>query len=178
MQNRTTRPDRGIARRIATAMMVAAFLAMALPGYAGERGRHSGGDPGGWIARHAEELDLDDATLAEVEAIVEQSREEGRAIREEHRAARDAMHEMLEQGEPDVAAVMRQTEVIGEIDVRKHKHRLATMLAIRAKLTPEQREKLSELREEMRERRGKHHRKRDHHHREGHRGGEGPPATE
>lgn len=178
MQTRTTRQDRWIMRRIATATMIVAALAIALPGYAGERERHSFGgpglrDPGGWIARHAEELGLDDATLAEIEAIVEASREEGRAIREEHRAARDVMHEMLEQDEPDVARVMRQTEVIGEIDVRKHKHRLATMLAIRAKLTPEQRQKLSELRDEMGERRHKHG-----HHRGGRDDGERPEATE
>jgi Spy/CpxP family protein refolding chaperone len=160
---------------MATATLTVAALALALPAFAGEHGRHSGRDPGGWIERHADELGLDDATLAEVEAIVEQSREEGRTIREEHRAARDAMHEMLEQDEPDVAAVMRQTEVIGEIDVRKHKHRLATMLAIRAKLTPEQRAKLSELREEMRDRRGKHHRKHGTRHRDGNEPGD---ATE
>ena len=64
------------------------------------------------------------------------------------------MRQLLEQDAPDVDAVMRQAEVIGEVDVRKHKHRIATMLEIRAKLTPEQRTQLRQLKAEMRERRG------------------------
>ena len=99
------------------------------------------------------------------------------AIYEEHRQAREVMHEMLEQDEPDTDEVMKQADVIGEIDVRKHKHRLATMLKIRAKLTPEQRSELRAMKDEMHERHGKHHRRGG-----GCRGegcpGDGPPAED
>lgn len=164
-------------RRGVTAALLAAGLAFALPGQAwAGRGHHGWGGSGDWIERHAEELGIDEATLAEINQIVDASREEAEAIYEEHRAARDAMHQMLDQDEPDFDTVMRQAEVIGEIDVRKHKHRIATMLQIRAKLTPEQRSQLRELKDEMRERRGEH-RKRGKHDRH-HRGDNDPMAEE
>lgn len=141
-------------RRFATAALLVAGFALAVSGQArpGHHGHHRWGGPGGWIERHAEELGIDDATLAEIDEIVEASREEAEAIYEEHRQAREAMRELLEQDQPDVDAVMKQAKVIGEIDVRKHKHRLETMLEIRAKLTPEQRGELRALKDEMRDR--------------------------
>ena len=145
-----------------TAGLLILGLALASPAVAGKGKGHRGlGGSGGLIERHAEELGLDDATLAEVKQIVEASREQREAIHAEHRAARDAMHELLDQDAPDVGAVMEQAEVMGEIDVRRRKHRLATMLEIRTKLTPEQRAQLRELKSEKRDRRGK---------RRGHRG--------
>lgn len=156
------------ARRVASAAVLVAGLALALPGQAepGE-GHHGWGGPGGWIERHAEELGLDEATLTEIKQILDTSRGQAEAIYEEHRAAREAMHQLLDQDEPDRDAVMKQAEVMGEIDVRKHKHRLATMLEIRSKLTPEQRAKLDELKDEMHEHHGKFGMHGRHHHGEG-----------
>lgn len=166
-------------RRLATAALLVTGLALAVAGQArpGHHGHDRWGGPGGWIARHAEELGIDDATLAEINQIVESSREEAEAIYEEHRAARDATRDLLEQAEPDVDAVMKQVEVIGDIDVRKHKHRIETMLKIREKLTPEQRTRLRALKDEMHEKFGDRF---ERHHR-GHEGcdrGEGPPPEE
>lgn len=146
---------RGVPRRTAMTALLLAGLALAAPAQA--RPFHGPGGPGGpgdWIQRHAEELGIDEATLAQIEAIVDASRSEGEAIFAEHRAAREAMHALLEQDEPDFDAVMQQADVIGAIDVRKHKHRLATMLKVRALLTPEQRGELRALKDEMREGRG------------------------
>jgi Spy/CpxP family protein refolding chaperone len=154
------RAQRSRPRRLVTAALILAGLVFAGPVQARPGKDHHGwGRPDGWIERHADELGIDDATLAEIQQIVEASREQAEAIYAEHRAARDAMHRMLEQDEPDFDAVMKQVETIGEIDIRKHKHRIATMLEIRAKLTPEQRSRLRELKDEMRERggRGGHH---------------------
>jgi Spy/CpxP family protein refolding chaperone len=152
-----------LARRAGIATLLLG-LALALPGQARPgQGHHGWGGPSGWIERHAEELGIDDATLAEIDRIVDASREEAEAIYQEHRAARDRMHELLEQDDPDVDAVMKQAEVIGEIDVRKHKHRIATMLEIRSKLTPEQRTELRALKDEMRERHGGRHEHGRHH---------------
>lgn len=165
--------------RVGAILALAAGMAIALPAVA--KGGHPGKrDPAGWIAKHAEELGIDDATLAQIDAIVEASRAEGEAIYAEHRAAREAMHELLDQDAPELDAVMRQAEVIGAIDVRKHQHRLATMLEIRSRLTPEQRTQLRALKDEMRERHG------DRHHRHPHEGdpgcgrhrGDGPPPEE
>lgn len=145
--------------RAAAMALLATGVALAAPAQAGPgRGHHGWGGPEGWIEHHAEMLGIDDATLAEINQIVAASRAEADAIYEEHREARRVMHEMLDQDEPDTAAVMKQAEVIGEVDVRAHKHRLATMLKIRAKLTPEQRGELRAMKDEMRERHGWHHR--------------------
>ena len=161
-QSAKRRTTRCWKRDVLTAGLLVVGLALAVPAVAREgKGHHSWGGSGGWIERHAEELGIDEATLAGINQIVDSSREQGKAIYEEHRAARDAMRQLLDQDDPNFDAVMKQAEVIGEIDVRKHKHRIATMLEIRAKLTPEQRSRLRELKGEMRERHGKHRGHRD-----------------
>jgi Spy/CpxP family protein refolding chaperone len=168
--NPTSRASRRWTRRSATAALLLAGLALALPGHARPDRGHRGG-ASGWFERHAEELGLDEATLTEIRAILDTSREQADAIYAEHRAAREAMHALLDQDEPDREAVMKQAEALGEIEVRKHKHRIETMLSIRAKLTPEQRAELRARKDEMHERDGKHHRR--HHGDEGCPGGEG-----
>jgi Spy/CpxP family protein refolding chaperone len=151
------RSKRNWQREVLIAGLLVVGLTFALSAAAGEgKGHRSWGGSGGWVEKHADELGIDEATLAEINQIVDSSREQGKAIYEEHRAARDAMRQLLDQDEPNFDAVMKQAEVIGEIDVRKHKHRVATMLEIRAKLTPEQRSQLRELKGEMHERDGKH----------------------
>jgi Spy/CpxP family protein refolding chaperone len=170
-RNPTKRSTRRAAAAAGAALCLG--LALALPIRAERGDGHRWGGPGGWIERHAEELGLDEATRAEIEAIVEKSRAEREAIREEHRRARDAMHELLEQDDPDVAAVMKQADVMGAIEIRKHKQRLATMLEIRAKLTPEQRSKLRALKDDMRER---HHGMHGRHHRDGDAEEPSPPS--
>ncbi len=181
--NSTARATLRWTRHVPAIALLVAGVALALPGQAKSgRGHHGWGGPDGWIERHAEELGIDDATLVEINQIIAASREEAEAIYEEHRQARDVMHEMLEQDEPDTGAVMKQADVIGEIDIRKHKHRLATMLKIRAKLTPEQRSELRAMKDEMHERHGKHHRCGEGCPGEGCRGedrrGDGPPAED
>ncbi len=57
---------------------------------------------------------------------------------------------LLSQDDPDEAAVMQQAETIGKVETEMHKHRLSTLLAVRALLTPEQRAELTRIREEMR----------------------------
>jgi len=157
--NSTTRTSRRWTRRVPTLALLVAGVALTLPVQAtAGRGHHRWGGPDGWIEEHAEELGIDDATLEQINQIVAASREEADAIYAEHRKARKLMHELLDQDQPDTAAVMKQAEVLGEIDVRKHKHRLATMLKIRAKLTPEQRSELRAMKDEMHERHGRHHR--------------------
>lgn len=149
---------RSLARGAATAALLLAGIAVALPGQAkpGHHGKHGFRDAGSFMLRHAEEIGVDEATRAEIQAIVDAAREEGKALHEEQRRAHEAMRELLDQAEPDADAVMRQAETIGAIDVRQQKHQLETLLAVRAKLTPEQRAALEARKEEMREQHGKH----------------------
>jgi len=168
--NSTSRATLRWTRHVPAIALLVAGVALALPVQAkSDRGHHGRGGPDRWIERHAEKLGIDDATLEQINQIVAASRGEAEAISKEHRQARDVMHEMLEREDPDTGAVMKQADVIGEIDVRKHKHRLATMLKIRAKLTPEQRSELSAMKDKMHGRHGRHHRGSGGYH------GDGPP---
>ena len=157
--NSTARATLRWTRHLRAIALLVAGVALAVPVQAKSgRGHHGWGGPDGWIEQHAEELGIDGATLEEIHQIVAASREEADAVYAEHDQARKVMHELLDQDAPDSAAVMKQAEVIGESDVRKHKHRLATMLKIRAKLTSEQRSELRAMKDEMHEWHGKHHR--------------------
>jgi len=129
--------------------------ALAQPGPPPHRGPHHGGPPlDRFVERHGDRLGLDEETRAAIDAIVEQSRAEGEGLREEREAAYRELHSLLEQDTPDESAVMRQVDRVGEVGTRGHKHRLKTMLEIRALLTPEQRQQLVEIREEERDKRG------------------------
>jgi len=58
------------------------------------------------------------------------------------------LHELLKQAMPDEAEVMAQAEVVDALRSKAKQNRLKAMIAIRGLLTPEQREKLIEIREE------------------------------
>jgi Spy/CpxP family protein refolding chaperone len=110
------------------------------------------GDPmGGFLERNAEELGLDDETTEAIQQVLEEGRERARgldgALQEAHRVMRD----LLRQDVPDKVTVMRQAEVIGELETERQKHRLSTLIEIRSLLTPEQRELLVDRREARRE---------------------------
>ena len=60
------------------------------------------------------------------------------------------MHDLLSQETPDESAVMQQAEAIGQAETELHKHRLGTLIKIRALLTDEQRAELIRIREETR----------------------------
>jgi Spy/CpxP family protein refolding chaperone len=108
---------------------------------------HRGPEPEGFIEEHAEELGLDSETQAAIEQIIDESRDQARGVHGEVRELRRAMHELLEQQNPDEAAVMQQAEAIGAAETELHKQRLEALIKIRALLTSEQREKLVRIRE-------------------------------
>jgi len=114
------------------------------------------------LNENAQRLGLDESALREIEAVARQEREASRALRERKHDERRVMHELLGAGRPDEAAVMRQAEVLGEIDTEQHKLRLRTMIRVRQLLTPAQVQELGKLREERRkERRERRERGRD-----------------
>ena len=102
------------------------------------------------LERHAERLQLDDATRERIRALAEAGRERARPQREALRQLRDEMHALLSRGRARADAVMAQAEAIGRAETALQKERLRTMLAIRALLTPEQRRELVRIHEEFR----------------------------
>jgi len=107
-------------------------------------------DPGAFIEENAEALNLDDETLSAIRGIVEASKGTGDQLHAKLRELHEGMKALLSQDAPDESAVMKQVDSIGVAEVEMHKHRLGTMLEIRALLTPEQREEMTRLREASR----------------------------
>ena len=110
------------------------------------------------LEHHAERLGLDEATRAGIRTLAEASRPETEALEEQVHALREEMRGLLDQEQPDVDAVMRQADRIGAAEIELDKHRLRTLLAIRALLTPEQRRELVRIHEERMRERGFHRR--------------------
>jgi Spy/CpxP family protein refolding chaperone len=102
-------------------------------------------DHGARLEQLVEALGLDEATLAKVQQIIDASKAEHQELRQRLRKAGRQMHALLEQENPDEAAVMAQADAIGALKIEAQKHRLRTMLKVRAFLTPEQRAKLLEM---------------------------------
>jgi Spy/CpxP family protein refolding chaperone len=105
--------------------------------------------PAGFIGEHAERLGLDAETRAAIQEISRESRATEDELRERIHAAHEHMRELLDADAPDESAVMAQADVIGALELEAHKERLAAMLRIRERLTPEQRAELVRIREEL-----------------------------
>jgi Spy/CpxP family protein refolding chaperone len=103
-------------------------------------------DPGAFIEKNAEALGVDAETLTAIRNIVEKSRGSVDSLQSGLRESHEGMKALLDQGTPDEAAVMKQAEAIGAAETAMQKHRLGTMLEIRALLTSEQREEMARLR--------------------------------
>ena len=135
--------------------LAVADAGFAQPPFAGSQrghgGPHRGRGPAGFIEEHAARLGLDDETREAIDEIVDESREQGRELHGELRDLHREMRDLLSEETPDEAAVMQQAEAIGKIETELHKHRLGTLIKIRALHTPEQREELARIREETRE---------------------------
>ena len=139
-------------KRVGFVGTVLAVLTLAGVGFARPPFESPGSDrdPGAFIEENAEALDLDDETIAAIRGIVEESKGEGDQFQAKLRELHDEMKALLSQGTPDESAVMKQIETIGAVETEMQKHRLGTMLEIRALLTPEQREEMTRLRDESR----------------------------
>ncbi len=147
--------------RAAVAVVAAGALVAALGfanvGAAGDcprkhRGKHHR-PPGKFIEKNAERLGLDPETTGEIRAMLEESYAESEAIHAELREAKRSLHGLLAKDLPDRDRVMKQVEKIGELETKAEKHKLGTMLEVRATLSEEQRAELVEIRREKRERR-------------------------
>jgi len=120
------------------------------------------------MERIANRLGVDDSTMEKMRSLVYAAKRKGVTLRASIEQARIDLHELMQQGEPDRATIMKKVEAIGRIRTEARKLRVGAMLDIRALLNPEQRKKLHTIMEKRRrhragnKRRGKgrkHHRR-------------------
>lgn len=109
------------------------------------------------LEHRIERLDLDAETRTNVYTIIDKARVEQRDLRYRLRKAYGAMRDLLEQETPDEAAVLAQADTLGTLRTEHRKQFLRTLLAVRAQLTPEQRDS---LRQSIHDRGGRKHRRR------------------
>jgi Spy/CpxP family protein refolding chaperone len=144
-------------------IVLALLLLLAAPlAEAGEKphGRRHGPPPlDAILERNAERLGIDAETLARIRATADAYRPEHDRLKDEVHALRRELRGLLEAESPDREAVMAVADRIGATETALDKHRLATLLEVRAMLTPEQREELVSIFEERR--RERHERKKD-----------------
>jgi Spy/CpxP family protein refolding chaperone len=143
------------AARFALPLLATALLAA--PTAADDRHPHRGPRRPAFeevLERNAERLGLDAIALAEIRGIAEASRAETEALAERVHERRRELRALLDVDAPDLDALMRQVERVGEAEIALDKRRLTTLVEIRARLTPEQRQELVRIHAE---------RKREHH---------------
>jgi Spy/CpxP family protein refolding chaperone len=154
-------------RRTIFSLLAAVPLAatIAFAGHDGECSHHGKGGPDGGEHGHRHEmrlqkslaeLDLTADQQKKIDAIFAASKKDGGSDRGGYRDEYKKLHTMLEQDKPDEKAIFAQVDKIGEMKTEKHKAMLKTLLAVRAELTPEQRQKLKEMKKEHHGRHGHH----------------------
>jgi Spy/CpxP family protein refolding chaperone len=140
-----------VAKWIRGLAVLLALAGAAAPALAGEGGRHRRKPPlDAILERNAERLGLDAETLAKIRAAGDASRPEHERLEGELHALRREMWTLLSEDAPAPDAVMQLADRIGAAETALDKHRLATLLEIRALLTPEQRRELVRIHEERR----------------------------
>lgn len=133
---------RVVRRFISLSLLLMSGIGLAAPATARPPGPPAhDGEP---LEHLVETLGLDEAALSKVYQIIDASRANQRELRRKHQDAHQQMRTLLEQETPDEAAVMTQADAVGALRTEMQKHRLRTILQIRALLTPEQRAKLLE----------------------------------
>jgi Spy/CpxP family protein refolding chaperone len=104
--------------------------------------------PGAFPNQLLEEVGVNETVRHEISSISEKSEPRARDLHDQIHEARKALKNLLEQDSPDQQLVMQKVDEIGALEIQADKHRLETMLSIRALLTPEQRTALETLRED------------------------------
>ena len=99
-------------------------------------------DPVSRLEKRIEAFDLEEESRVAIYRILDAARIEQRELRTEIREARKVMRSLLEQDEPDEAALMKQADVIGALKLQSRKRGLKTLLEVRSHLTQEQRDEL------------------------------------
>jgi len=138
------------AGRVALAAGLAVAIGLATPALAAGK---SFGHHGPQLERAIERLELDDAQRTEIFALLDAARPAGRALREQIRAAHADLHASLAGPDVDESAVLARAEALGALRTTLSKHRLRTLIQVRERLSPAQREQLAETMERRQSRR-------------------------
>ncbi len=109
--------------------------------------------PGRRLERLSDELNLTSEQQTQIQAIFERAKAESADERETLRAARTELKSLMAADASD-AQLRQQHDLIQELRSDLGDLRFETLLEIRQELTPEQRDRLAELRFERRGRRG------------------------
>ena len=117
-----------------------------------KRGGGHGGHGIGRLEHRLEKLDLPAGVRAKAFAIVDASRSEDRALREQIRAAHEQLRTALESGAADADALDAQIEALGALKTQHHKQFLHTMIEVGALLPDAQRAQWFEPRHHRRDR--------------------------
>lgn len=152
--------SRHIAAAVLTGVIIAAPLAQAQSQSAGgasdgaraeqgerkqhRRGKHGGVPHGRHLERALENVELPADTRAEIDQLLDSSRSTNRALRRGLRQAHREMRELMQADSPDEGAILAKAEAIGAMRTEMQKDRLLTLIRIRAQLSPEQREALTQ----------------------------------
>jgi Spy/CpxP family protein refolding chaperone len=100
----------------------------------------------------AARLGVSETTLAKIKNLAFEAEQEAIGIQADVRREHLQLRRLMDAGEPDEKAVMKQIDVVAAEEARMHKNRVRLLLAVRKLLTPEQRVQLEAL---MAERRGR-----------------------
>jgi Spy/CpxP family protein refolding chaperone len=130
-------------------MITIALVAVLAAGTALAQQRMNGGERGGRgfergprIERLAERLGLTDEQKTAIEALHEETRAKNAALAKETRLLRHELEGELLKDEPSEKKVLELNAKLGDLNTERQATRLATRLAVRNQLTPEQRDKM------------------------------------
>lgn len=143
------RARRGFGRMALVGSIVLALTALAVTATAGPGKRGHGGG----LARAIDGLELDAETRTSIDDILAAARSDREGRREVVREARQEMRALLASDASD-EAILAQADTLAALKAEVHDARLATLLEVRALLTPDQRQVLAEQRRERRGRKG------------------------
>ena len=138
-----------------TMILLAVILGLAWASGAGARppgrgGHGPGPGPATFPDQLLEEVGVSEATREKIATISKDSEVGARDLHEKIYAAREDLRKLLDQDSPNSDLVMTKVEEIGALEIEADKHRLNTMLSIRALLTPAQRAQLAKLHDQHR----------------------------
>ena len=105
--------------------------------------------------RAQERLGLTDQQVADIRALLDAQRAAARAGVQNLMAARRQLHGLLDQPTSDAAAIQTAAAQVKDLQAKVLDHRLQAMLAVRAKLTPEQWSQWRAMRQNMGHRGGR-----------------------
>lgn len=126
---------------VSAALALAAAVAVAGPAAAWGPGP----PPDGGFERQLDKLNLDPGQREDIQKILDAAKAQREQMRTQLESARERMHELMKQDQPNEEQIMAQADAMGQLQTEAHKAMLHTLLQVRAELTPEQRTQLEDL---------------------------------